>query len=63
MFDALSTEVVLSLATVSVSGLALCGTLVALKATERKRHRIDIDAVVNAAPYKRLHNVVKPRSV
>lgn len=63
MFDALTTEALLSLATVGVSGLAICGTIVALKATRRKRDRINVGAIVDNAPYHRLHNVVQTNSV
>jgi len=59
MLETLTNEIVLSLATVGVSGLAMCGTLIALKATQRKSGDIDVDAVVNAAPYHRLHNMVR----
>jgi hypothetical protein len=59
MFDALTTEIVLSLTAVGVSGLAICGTLIALKATQRKKDDVDIKAMVKAAPYHRLHNVVQ----
>lgn len=63
MFEALTTEALLSLATVSVSGLAICGTIVALKATRRKQDHVDVDAIVDNAPYHRLHNVVQTNNV
>ena len=63
MLEALSTEIVLSLATVGVSGLAVCGMLIALKATQRKKDRVDVEAIVNSAPYHRLHNVVQTKGV
>jgi hypothetical protein len=59
MLEALTNEALLSLATVGISGLALCGTLVALKATQRKQSHVDVDAFVEKAPYHRLHNVVR----
>ncbi|MFP7675718.1 hypothetical protein ACG74X_20485 [Marivita sp. S0852] len=63
MLEALTTEAILSLATVGVSGLAICGTIVALKATQRKQSRVDVDAIVKTAPYHRLHNVVQTNGV
>lgn len=63
MLEALNTDVVLSLATVLVSGLAMCGTVLALKSTQRKKDRVDIDAIVASAPYQRLHNVVQTNRV
>lgn len=63
MLEALTTEAILSLATVGVSGLAICGTLVALKATQRKQSHADVDAIVKTAPYHRLHNVVQTNGV
>lgn len=63
MLEALTTEIVLSLTTVGVSGLAICGMLIALKATQHKKDDVDIDAIVKAAPYDRLHNVVQTNNV
>lgn len=63
MLESLTADIVLSLATVGVSGLAICGTLIALKATQRKKDRVDVDAIVESAPYQRLHNVVQTNSV
>lgn len=63
MLEALNTEVILSLATVGVSGLAICGTIIALKATKRKQSQVDVDAIVKTAPYHRLHNVVQINGV
>lgn len=63
MFETLTTDIVLSLATVGVSGLAICGTLIALKATQRKKDRLDVDVLVESAPYQRLHNVVQTNSI
>ncbi|WP_238364070.1 hypothetical protein [Mesobacterium pallidum] len=59
MFESLTNEVVLSLATVAMSGLAICGTLVALRATQRRQEPVDLDVVVKTAPYHRLHNLVR----
>ena len=61
MLDALSTEVLLSLATVGVSGLAICGMVIALKATQPKKVSVDVERMVKNAPYHRLHNIVRPR--
>lgn len=63
MFETLTTDIVLSLATVGVSGLAICWTLIALRATQRKKDRLDVDALVEAAPYQRLHNVVQTSGI
>ena len=60
MFETLTAEVLLSLATAGVSGLAICGTLLALRATRRKHDDLDVDSAVHSAPYNRLHNVVQP---
>ncbi|MGR3608640.1 MAG: hypothetical protein ACU0BN_07240 [Sulfitobacter sp.] len=51
MIGALDTDVVLSLATVSVSALAVVGILQALSETRSKTDRIDVDALVESAPY------------
>ena len=59
MFESLTNEVVLSLATVAMSGLAICGTLVALLATQRREEPVDLEVVVKNAPYHRLHNLVR----
>jgi len=63
MFETLTTEAILSLTTVGVSGLAICGTIVALKATQRKQSHVDVDAILKNAPYDRLHNVVQTNGV
>lgn len=63
MRAALTTDIVLSLTTVGVSGLATGGTLIALKATRREKNRVAIGAIVASAPYRRLHNVVYTHGV
>ena len=63
MLEVLNIEVLLSLATIGVSALAICGTIVALKATQRKQDHVDVGAIVENAPYHRLHNVVQTNSV
>ncbi len=60
MFESLTAEVLLSLAATGASGLAICGTLMALRATKRTHDDLDVDSVVHSAPYSRLHNVVQP---
>lgn len=58
MFETLTVDIVLSLAIFGVSALGMCATLVALRATQHKEVRVDVDALVEAAPYHRLHNIL-----
>lgn len=61
MFEALTTEALLSLITVAVSMMAMFGSFWALKSAQRKRQTIDITGAVQHAPYHRLHNIT-PRN-
>lgn len=58
MFETLTNEMFLSLATTGVSILAMAGTVVALRATQRAPHHANMDEIVRNAPYHRLHNLV-----
>lgn len=59
MFEALTTEMLLTVITVIVSASATSGALWALRATQQRKHEdCDIDAAVRNAPYHRLHNIV-----
>jgi len=58
MFDALTTEIILSSGIAGVSALALVGSLVMFRTPRRKKSEVDIEAAVRDAPYHRLHNVL-----
>ncbi len=57
MFEVLSTDVVLSLATIGVSLLAVIGTIKGLRSTQVEKDHIDVASFVETAPYQRLHSV------
>ncbi len=57
MLEVLSTDVVLSVATIGVSLLAVILTLIGLRSTRFEKGYIDVEAMVEAAPYQRLQSV------
>lgn len=59
MFESLAVEVLLSLTIGAVSALAVAGIVRALMATwDQEQDDLDIDGLVQSAPFQRLHNVV-----
>lgn len=59
MFETLTMEALLSLATVSLSALSLVFILLALRSSRLVLEDIDIEVTVRNAPYHRLHNIIR----
>ena len=58
MFDALTTEMILSSSIAGASAIALAGSFVMLRGSRMEKSGVDIDEAVRNAPYHRLHNVL-----
>lgn len=58
MFEALTTEWLLTGGIIGASALALAGGLSMMRAPSEARRSVDLDEAVQKAPYHRLHNVL-----
>ena len=58
MFEAITSEMLVSGGLIGVSALVIAGSLSVIWSPREKRRDIDVEAAVRNAPYHRLHNVI-----
>ena len=58
MFEALTTETLLTGAILGASALALAGGFSMMRSPRQEPSRVDVEDAVRKAPYHRLHNVL-----